>query len=55
MERTNRTYLGDGVYAERSGEDLILFTLNRVSEIHLEPTVFKALIEYCTKLGILKS
>lgn len=43
------TYLGDGVYAQLQGQDLILYTSNGVqvtNTIVLEPTVLHALLKF---------
>lgn len=51
-----RSYLGDGVYAEVEGEDLILTTENGVrvtNRIVVEPGVFMALCRFVREhLGI---
>jgi len=54
----NKLYLGDGVYAWHDGFVLWIQTedgFGITNKIAFEPEVFKCLIEYCTKLGMLKS
>jgi hypothetical protein len=50
----DKQYLGDGVYAARSGYDLVLTTENGISttnEIVLEPEVLRALLKYLERLS----
>lgn len=47
-----KTYLGDSVYAQNDGFGIILTTEDgyRVTnEIHLEPQVYQALLDYMAK------
>jgi hypothetical protein len=49
---SNKEYLGDGVYVEHDGYQLILSVSNGVSEhfIYLEPEVWEELVEYVERL-----
>lgn len=54
MIMNNKVYLGDGVYAEWNGYELILTTSNGISvtnTIVLEDAVVAALVRYFAQLG----
>ncbi len=51
--RSDKEYLGDGVYAEFDGHQIWLFLHNgyrRTCEIALEPNVFNKLLDYSNRL-----
>lgn len=55
---TYKQYIGDGVYADYDGYMICLTTEDGVdikNKIYLEPVVMKALIDYATKIGVLRN
>ena len=54
MPKSNKEYLGDGVYADFDGYHIKLTASDGVydtDKIYLDPTVIKKLIEYYEKHG----
>lgn len=53
-DRTESTYLGDGLYVKISGDMVVLFATNGMivhDEVCLEPEVLSNFMEYLTELA----
>lgn len=53
----NKTYLGDGAYAQFTGYSMIVYTdngIHRENEVSLEPSALVALNEFAKEHGVIK-
>jgi hypothetical protein len=56
MDDKLKSYIGDGVYVDVEGSDIVLTTENGIcstNEIYLDMGMLKSIIDYCKRKGIL--